>query len=50
MPAVLLPVVRESNLHRTLIVGGGDWNSAAAPSLRVPAGERNLIATHYYEW
>ncbi|TXH52866.1 glycoside hydrolase family 5 protein [Piscinibacter sp.] len=49
--AALLPVVRESNPHRTLIVGGGDWNSAAAlESLRVPAGERNLIATfHYYE-
>lgn len=48
--AALLPVVRASNPHRTLIVGGGDWNSAAAlESLTLPADDRNLIATfHYY--
>ena len=44
--AALLPVVRRSSPHHALIVGGGDWNSAMAlENLRVPAGERNLIAT-----
>jgi endoglucanase len=49
--AAVLPIVRESNPNRTLIVGGGDWNSGPAlESLRLPADDRNLIATfHYYE-
>lgn len=49
--AAVLPVIRASNPSRTLIVGGGDWNSAAAlESLVLPAEDRDLIATfHYYE-
>ncbi|PPE64981.1 glycoside hydrolase family 5 protein [Caldimonas caldifontis] len=49
--AAVLPVVRESNPHRTLIIGGGDWNAAdALADLRLPRDDRNIIATfHYYE-
>ena len=49
--AAVLPVIRSSNPQRTLIVGGGDWNSGPAlDSLALPADDRNLIATfHYYE-
>jgi endoglucanase len=49
--AAVLPVIRASNPQRTLIVGGGDWNSGPAlDSLALPADDRNLIATfHYYE-
>lgn len=49
--AAVLPVIRASNPQRTLIVGGGDWNSGPAlEDLKLPADDRNLIATfHYYE-
>lgn len=49
--AAVLPIVRESNPRRTVIVGGGDWNSGLAlEDLKLPADDRNLIATfHYYE-
>lgn len=49
--AAVLPVVRASNPQRTIIVGGGDWNSGPAlEDLKLPADDRNLIATfHYYE-
>jgi endoglucanase len=49
--AAVLPVIRASNPHRTLIVGGADWNSRKMlPSLKLPQDDRNLIATfHYYE-
>lgn len=49
--AAVLPVIRESNPHRTLIVGGSEWNSRASLwTLALPKDDRNLIATfHYYE-
>jgi endoglucanase len=49
--AAVLPVIRASNPQRTLIVGGGDWNSGPAlEDLKLPPDDRNLIATfHYYE-
>jgi endoglucanase len=49
--AAVLPVIRASNPHRTLIVGGADWNSRRMLwSLALPKDDRNLIATfHYYE-
>jgi endoglucanase len=49
--AAVLPVIRESNPHRTLIVGGAEWNSRKTLwRLSLPADDRNLIATfHYYE-
>lgn len=49
--AAVLPVVRQSNPQRTLIIGGGDWNSGPAlEDLVLPADDRNIIATfHYYE-
>jgi endoglucanase len=49
--AAVLPVIRESNPHRTLIIGGAQWNSRKTLwSLALPADDRNIIATfHYYE-
>lgn len=49
--AAVLPVIRESNPQRTLIVGGTEWNSRKTLwRLALPANDRNLIATfHYYE-
>jgi endoglucanase len=47
----VLPIIRESNPHRTLIVGGSEWNSASAiETIQLPASDQNLIATfHFYE-
>lgn len=48
--AELIPVVRESNPERMLVVGPGNWNSSdALPQLRLPEDDRNLTVTfHYY--
>ena len=50
LPTVL-KVIRASNPHRTLIVGGAQWNTRVAlETLQLPADDRNLIATfHYYD-
>jgi len=47
----LLAVVRESNPTRNVIVGPTRWNSfRELGSLRLPEGDRHLIATfHYYD-
>lgn len=47
----VLPVIRASNPHRTLIVGGSEWNSRKMLwTLALPKDDRNLIATfHYYD-
>ncbi|MET0335363.1 MAG: glycoside hydrolase family 5 protein [Rhizobacter sp.] len=49
--AAVLPVIRASNPHRTLIVGGSEWNNRKMlETLALPRDDRNLIATfHYYE-
>lgn len=49
--AAVLPVIRASNPHRTLIVGGSEWNNRKMlATLALPKDDRNLIATfHYYE-
>ncbi len=49
--AAVLPVIRASNPHRTLIVGGSEWNNRKMlETLALPKDDRNLIATfHYYE-
>ncbi len=42
-------VIRQSNLHRKIIVGPVGWNSIAELSSFVPPDDPNLIATvHYY--
>jgi endoglucanase len=43
-------VIRQTNPHRTIIVGPGNWNSLTnLPFLVVPKNERNVIVTfHYY--
>ncbi|GAB3264689.1 glycoside hydrolase family 5 protein [Chitinimonas naiadis] len=49
--AALIPLIRQSNPDRTLIVGGTDWNGyRKLATLRLPETDRNLIASfHYYE-
>jgi len=49
--AAVLPVIRATNPHRTLIVGGSEWNNRKMlETLALPKEDRNLIATfHYYE-
>jgi endoglucanase len=49
--ARLVPVVRATNPHRTLVIGPTNWNSLAKlPELRLPAADHNIIVTfHYYE-
>lgn len=49
--AEALRVVRKSNPSRAVIVGPVGWNSPRQlPSLRIPEGDRHVIATiHYYE-
>ena len=46
----LLAIVRESNPKRPVIIGPGHWNNVDnLKSLRLPEGDRMLIATfHYY--
>ena len=46
----LLAIVRESNPRRAVIIGPGHWNNVDnLGSLRLPEGDRMLIATfHYY--
>jgi len=48
--AQAVAVVRESNPHRTLMIGPGNWNNVdALPELTLPAEEGNVIVTfHYY--
>jgi endoglucanase len=43
-------VIRKSNPHRKLIIGPGQWNGIGQlEHLRLPADDRNIIATvHYY--
>lgn len=49
--AKTIPLIRQSNPKRTLIVGGTDWNGyRKLATLNLPADDRDLIATfHYYE-
>lgn len=46
----VLPVIREKNPYRTLILGPGSWsNIANLNSISIPADEKNVIVTfHYY--
>lgn len=46
-----LPVVRESNPNRTIIIGPGNWNAFdQLPKLKLPDEDRNIIVTfHYYQ-
>ncbi len=46
----VLPVIRESNPDRTLVIGPSQWNQIAKlDSLAIPGEERNVIVTfHYY--
>jgi endoglucanase len=47
----VLPIVRASNPHRTLIAGGGEWNSARGLTMhKFPESDPNIIGTfHYYD-
>ena len=47
----MLAIVRETNPNRTVIVGPTQWNNfGQLPTLRLPAGDRNLLVTfHYYD-
>jgi endoglucanase len=46
-----LAIIRETNPHRTVIVGPGQWNQIAQlDKLELPEEDRNIIVTiHYYE-
>ncbi len=46
----VLAAVRESNPTRIVVIGGTDWNSVnGLLELKLPAADRNLLATfHYY--
>lgn len=48
--AEAIPVVRETNPNRTIIIGPGNWNAFdQLPSLKLPEEDRNIIVTfHYY--
>lgn len=48
--AQAIPIIRNSNPSRTLIVGPGNWNNLEAlPTLSIPNDEENVIVTfHYY--
>lgn len=43
-------VIRQKNPYRTLMAGGGEWNSInAMDNLSIPSDEKNIIITfHYY--
>ncbi len=47
---VLLPRIRRSNPHRTILVGPGQWNGISElAGLRLPANDSNLVVTvHNY--
>ncbi len=48
--AKLLPVIRESNPRRPVIVGPGMWNGLHfLEKLKLPADERLIVTFHYYE-
>ena len=51
MVARLIPIVRGTNPHRTLVIGPTRWNNLAElPNLRLPPADRNILVTfHYYE-
>lgn len=46
-----LKVIREKHPLRPVVIGPGNWNAASAlPRLKLPPGDRQIIATfHYYE-
>jgi endoglucanase len=46
-----LAIIRESNPHRTVIIGPGQWNQIAQlDKLELPEDDRHIIVTiHYYE-
>lgn len=48
--AEAIKVIRQNDPHRTLIIGGVDWNSInGLEQLKLPEDDRNIIATfHYY--
>ena len=45
-----LGIIRQTNPHRTVIVGPASWNSIAAlPKLELPPDDHDIIVTvHYY--
>jgi endoglucanase len=47
----VLPIIRASNPHRTLIAGGGEWNSSRGlEKHKFPESDPNIIGTfHYYD-
>jgi len=48
--AALLPIVRQTNPTRIVVVGPTHWNSLKdLPDLKVPADPNLLITFHYYE-
>jgi endoglucanase len=49
--ADLVPLIRNKNPGRTLLIGGENWNSIhSLETLELPENDRNIIATfHYYE-
>jgi endoglucanase len=49
--AETIPVIREGNPNRTIIVGPADWYSAAKlNALKLPPDDRNIIVSvHYYQ-
>ncbi|WP_404368748.1 glycoside hydrolase family 5 protein [Sphingomonas sp. MMS24-J45] len=49
--AQVIPVIRESNPKRTLVIGPTNWNSLSKlDALELPANDRNILVTfHYYE-
>jgi endoglucanase len=49
--AATLPVVRQSNPNRTIVIGPVNWNQINfLDKLQIPEKERNVIVTvHYYE-
>jgi endoglucanase len=47
----VLPIIRASNPHRTLIAGGGEWNSSRGlEKHKFPESDPNIIGTfHFYD-
>ncbi len=46
-----IAAIRETNPTRTIVVGGGEWNSVTGLlNLKLPAEDRHIVATfHYYQ-